>query len=156
MVSEEFIEWANKARIEVGAMRGLLNTRIPDDLWPLREHLVKVEAYHARMVTLYADSERFLVDAEEREMNALGTAGGPTSERKLHVKFKTIQERKVRDVLKGFCEGLKYRLMLGMSLMKPLNAEMASCRAVHSQRTTVHPRARKEAVELYRQIKEEC
>ena len=134
MPNEEFIMWADTHRKEVTEMRGILDTPMPDELWALREQLVRVEAWNARMTALWAESERLLADAEEREMRALESWAGATSERRIHMKFETKQERRVRDVLKGLCRSMEYRLMLGMSGLKSLNAEREASRAVHGSR----------------------
>ncbi len=131
MPNEEFIQWAGDHRPEVIRVRDLLGTPITDELWALRDHLVEVEAYNARMSTLLAEAERIFIEATEREMRALGAGGGPTSERKVLVNFATRQERRVRDVLKGLCRAMEYRMMLGMSLLKTLNTELASSNVVH-------------------------
>lgn len=131
MPNEEFIMWADSHRPEVMKMKTLLDQPLPDELWILRDHLVEVEAYNARMTSLLADGERMYTDAQYRELQALGAGGGATSERKVHVAFAVKQERKVRDVLKGLCRAMEYRLMLGMSLLKTLNVELASSNAIH-------------------------
>ncbi len=134
MPNEEFLMWADKHRPEVVKVRDMLEVPIPDDLWILREQLVAVEAYHVRMGTMLADAERLLIEAEHRELLALGTGGGPTSERKTHVKFATKTERRVRDVVKSLCNAMQYRMMLGMSVMKGLNAELSASNATHGHR----------------------
>lgn len=138
MPNDEFTLWADTNRLEVMNMRELLDHPIPDELWTLREHLVEVEAYNARMTSLLAEAEGMFIDAMERELRALGAAGGPTSERKVYLNFATKQERRVRDVLKGLCRAMEYRLMLGMSLLKTLNTELSASNVINGarQRTT--------------------
>lgn len=134
MPSEEFILWADKHRPEVMKMRTMLDQPLGDDPWDIREHLVAVEAYNARLNTILADAEQFLIEAEKRELVALGDGGGATSERKVYTKFATKTERKVRDVVKGICRSMEARLMLGMSSMKLLHTEMVANAGVHSSR----------------------
>ena|SRR5690349_3219615 len=131
MPNEEFVLWADKHRPEVIKMRELLDTAIPDELWELREHLVEVEAYNARMSTMLGEAERLFIEATHRELLALGDGGGATSERKVLVNFATKTERRVRDVIKGLCRAMEYRLMLGMSLLKTLNTELAASNTTH-------------------------
>jgi hypothetical protein len=130
MPTEEFVAWANKHRLEVTGVQELLKTPLSEDMASLRGQLIGIEGWNARVSTMVAQAESYLSAAEDSEMGKLleGEKLAP-SLLKIRLKFMTRQERRVRDVLKGLSHATEYRLMLGMSLMKAHNIEMAAARA---------------------------
>lgn len=113
---DNFTTWLQNRQPEIENVGLLLSTQLSSEPASLIEDLVAIEAWNGRLNELLASCNAFLDQAklfylpsgdEMRE-----------SERKAVVEDRVANIRKTRDILEGYCDSVKQRLILGESILR--------------------------------------
>jgi len=119
-----FEQWVSENTKEFQYISSLLNKKLSDDPVMLSEQLIKCEAWHARINYLLSWSDYYLDKAEMQALNEVNAVKSENPkkmtdlDRGIILRDKCKEERKIRDILRGFSKAIDNRLVLGMSLMK--------------------------------------
>lgn len=114
-VMEEFVEWNTGIMPDFKHLGRILQQRLSDDPEQLMGDLQDTEAWNSRCQALLAQANSWLDRATHHLMPEKGSR--TDFERKAELESKVAPIRLVRDVLEGFCDSLKQRLILGSSLL---------------------------------------
>ncbi len=83
----------------------------------LYQQLVKAEVWNARISSLLAEANSFLDRAESTALKEV-TGTGTDLDRRVNMRARVANERRVRDILLGLGESIRNRTILGMSLRR--------------------------------------
>jgi len=112
----EFIEWEQKVKPEIGHIGFILSQKLSDEPEALIKDLIEVESWNGRVGFLLAESNSWL------DRFAL-TAMPPKEQGKTELDRETLLDsetapiRLVRDILEHYCDAIKNRLVLGESIL---------------------------------------
>lgn len=114
-VMDEFVEWNHGINDDFRHIGLILQQRLSDEPEELIGDLQDAEAWNSRCQALLAQANSWLDRATHHLMTEKGSR--TDFERKAELGASIAPIRLVRDVLEGFCEALKQRLILGSSLV---------------------------------------
>lgn len=101
----------------------ILNVAIHDDPVTLTQDLTQIETYGSRISYLLHKANGYL-DKAEAERLLPKSKDYTDMDREKHLAAACAKERLMRDLLEGCAEGIKSRLMLGMTLLGVIRAEI--------------------------------
>jgi hypothetical protein len=130
MPSDAFLKWVERSVEDLATVQDIMSQELSDAPAELQHQLTIIEAWHGRMTHMLAWANSFLDQAEQAAL-MVRHDDWTDLDRKTNLRAGVVEERRIRDILDGICEGIKNRLMLGMALMKAQTGEKAGGR-VHS------------------------
>ena len=117
----DLLMWFPKGDIQ--HIESLLNQRFDMNPAALQEQLLDLSAWQGRCLGLLADADSLLDFAEQKAIMKRDDEWTDL-DRRVNLKAATRNERRARDILKGFADAFKNKLILGMSLRKSLLGEV--------------------------------
>ncbi len=113
---EQFSDWLTEKQGEIEHVSTLLSVQLSSEPADLIEDLTAIEAWNGRLNELLANCNAFL---DRSKLFYLPEAKDlRESERKAIVDEKVADIRKTRDILEGYVDALKQRLILGESILR--------------------------------------
>ncbi|SRR5258708_39223143 len=109
--------WLEDIRDEIEIITQILSEKMSDNPVELYQQLVKAEVWNARISSLLAEANSFLDRAESTALKEV-TGTGTDLDRRVNMRARVANERRVRDILLGLGESIRNRTILGMSLRR--------------------------------------
>lgn len=113
---DQFSDWLNARKPEIDTVGLLLCSQLSSEPSELIEDLAAIEAWNGRTNELLASCNAFLDRAKLFYLPQSGEMR--ENERKAIVEDKVADIRKVRDILEGYLDSIKQRLILGESILR--------------------------------------
>ena len=128
-MSKGFETWWDSCESDIISVQRILALRLSDEQSELMAQLTEIEAWHGRVTSMKAWANTFLSEAERKVL--MERAEDWTDlDRRADQKWKTADQRRAAEILEGLADGIKNRLILGMSLMKAQSNERVSGRVL--------------------------
>lgn len=115
-------KWLDQAQEGILEVQGILSEQLSYNPGKLQEQLAKAEVWYSRMSILLADATARLAENEYQAI--LAVKDDTTAKvKELAAKAAVSRDRRLVDILKGLCDSIKNRLILGMSLIRTFDME---------------------------------
>lgn len=114
---DQFSDWVKSKQTEIDHVGKLLFESLPTEPSEMIEALTGIEAWNGRISELLAHCSAFLDRAKLYYLPS-DSLDMKESERKATVDSQCADIRKMRDILQGYSDAIKQRLILGESLLR--------------------------------------
>lgn len=105
-------------------IKAILSTPLREDPHDLADDLAKIEAWGSRISYLLAKADGYLDMAESQRLLPKDPKQYSDLDREKHLAAACAKERVLRDLLESMSKGISSRIMLGMSNLGVMRAEI--------------------------------